>query len=81
MEVDMLKFVWNAVLTLLVALGGAIWKQMDRKFEILEGKVEENSKQLSKVREEYVHKEELKDWKNEILKRFDKLEDHLLKRD
>lgn len=36
--------------------------------------------QLQRTREEYVHKDDLKDLKHEITNRFDKLEDLILRR-
>lgn len=62
-------FVWG-----LQGLGGILMSVLWYRMKEKDVRLERLEQRLAETREQYVHKDDLKEWKQEINHRFDKLE-------
>jgi Tfp pilus assembly protein PilO len=74
------EYIWNAALTIIMALFGMNWKSMKERIDMLEKTHNDHKNELTHVQINYVHKTELKDMRKELMDRFDRLEDLVAKR-
>ena len=74
------EYIWDAVLTIIMALFGMNWKSMKERLDMLEKTHNDNKNELTQVQINYVNKTELRDMRKELMDRFDRLEDLVEKR-
>lgn len=70
--------VWNAFLTLAVVIGGGMWTVLYQKSEKLQDRHEQLKDEVSKVKTEYVHKEEISRVEHRIDRKFDELKEFFM---
>ncbi len=75
MEWDLLKLVWSSALTIVVAIFGMLWRGMMEKLQDNQEKLNTIDKELTKVKVEYVQKEEIHRIESRIDQRFNEMKD------
>jgi hypothetical protein len=79
MEWETIKFIWTTVLTLAVAIGGALWQLALKKMDQLENSNKVLEQRIHDVQLEYVKKNEIEKIESRIDRRFDEMRDFFLK--
>ena len=78
MEWEAFKFIWTTVLTVGMAIIGFIWKNLVDKVEKAHDRTENLEKELTKVKVEYVQKEEINRIESRIDTRFVEMKEFIL---
>lgn len=78
MEWEAFKFIWTTVLTLGMGVIGFIWKNLMEKVDKAHDKTENLERELTKVKVEYVQKEEINRIENRIDTRFVEMKEFIL---
>jgi hypothetical protein len=78
MEWEAFKFIWTTVLTVGMAIIGFIWKNLVDKVEKVHDRAENLEKELTKVKVDYVQKEEINRIENRIDTRFVEMKEFIL---
>lgn len=91
MDTEYFRILWNILLTGIVMLLGWIWNGLNKRLDDMNNHhskvAEQNSREQHEIQKtvtaiqiNYVHKNELREMKTELLTRFDRLEDLVTKR-
>jgi Tfp pilus assembly protein PilO len=75
MEWDLIKLVWSSVLTIVVAIFGMLWRSMVEKLQDSHEKLNILERELTKVKVEYVQKEEIHRIESRIDQRFSEMKE------
>ena len=75
MEWDLLKLIWSSALTIVVAIFGMLWRGMMEKLQDNHEKLNTLDKELTKVKVEYVQKEEIHRIESRIDQRFSEMKE------
>jgi Tfp pilus assembly protein PilO len=75
MEWDLIKLVWSSVLTIVVAIFGMLWRSMVEKLQDSHEKLNIIERELTKVKVEYVQKEEIHRIEARIDQRFSEMKE------
>jgi Tfp pilus assembly protein PilO len=75
MEWDLIKLVWSSVVTIVVAIFGMLWRSMVEKLQDNHEKLNILERELTKVKVEYVQKEEIHRIESRIDQRFSEMKE------
>lgn len=75
MEWDIIKLIWSSVLTIAVAVFGMIWRNMMEKISDNHEMIKRIDSELTKVKVEYVQKEEIHRIEARIDQRFSEMKE------
>lgn len=78
MEWEAFKFLWTTVLTIGMGVIGFIWKSLIDKVHKTENELANLSKELTKVKVDYVQKEEINRIEGRIDTRFNEMKEFIL---
>lgn len=91
MNTDYFSILWNILLTGVVMLLGWVWNSLNKRLDDMDNHNLRATEQCSQTQHEiqktvtaiqinYVHKDEMREMKAELLTRFDRLEDLVTRR-